>query len=115
MVHYWGGGVEWDNNVHVPVRTQAGQAHHTRAERSIMVHYWVGGVEWDNNVHVPVRTQAGQAHHTRAERSSWFTIGGVGVAGKNTYYVARPFFCQNLPYVAQTKNTFSHTLLTDTL
>ena len=32
-----GGGVGWDNNVHVPVHTQAGQAHHTRAARSSLL------------------------------------------------------------------------------
>ena len=94
-----GGGVGWggvrglDNNVHVPVRTQARQPHHTRAGGESLPlslpggPFWPlsspnppkrtypalplgggwGGVKgWDDNVHVPVRTQAGQPHHTRA-------------------------------------------------
>ena len=32
-----GGGVGWDNDVHVPVHTQARQAHHTRAARSSLL------------------------------------------------------------------------------
>ena len=32
--------------------------------------------------------------------------GGAGVAGKNTYYVARRVFRKNLPYVAQKKTKF---------
>ena len=39
------GGVGWDNNVHVPVHTQARQAHHTRAARSSW--FTIGGVGWD--------------------------------------------------------------------
>ena len=38
------GGVGWDNNVHVPVHTQARQAHHTRAARSSW--FTIGGVGW---------------------------------------------------------------------
>ena len=39
-----GGGVGWDNHVHVPVHTQARQAHHTRAARSSW--FTIGGVGW---------------------------------------------------------------------
>ena len=54
------GGVGWDNNVHVPVHTQARQ-------QALLFHHQLllgwGGVGWDNNVHVPVHTQARQPHH----------------------------------------------------
>jgi len=70
------GGVGWDNNVHVPVHTQARQPHHLSccpADTGTVVFRSVtggvgwggvgwGGVRWDNNVHVPVHTQAREPH-----------------------------------------------------
>ena len=95
MISYRWGGVGWDNNVHVPVHTQAPQPHHlsccpadTGAALSCFHDQlpvgwggvgW-GGVGWDNNVHVPVRTQAQQPHHLSCFmiRYRW---GGVGWTG----------------------------------
>ena len=60
IISYCWGGVGWDNNVHVPVYTQA-------REEAVVFHHQLllgwggagrGGVGWDNNVHVPVHTPA---------------------------------------------------------
>ena len=48
----------WDNNVHVPVHTQARPG--TALSSSATAGVGWGGVGWDNNVHVPVHTQARQ-------------------------------------------------------
>ena len=57
IINYCWGGVGWDNNVHVPVHTQAW-------EQAVVFHHQLllgwGGLGWDNNVHVPVHTQARQ-------------------------------------------------------
>ena len=77
----------WDNNVHVPVHTQAREEavvfhhqlllgwggiitfmfqythRHGNRQWSFIISYCWGGVGWDNNVHVPVHTPARQTHH----------------------------------------------------
>ena len=93
IISYWWGGVGWDNNVHVPVHTQARQPHHlscspadtgTALSSSVTAGVGWGGIK---NVHVPVHTQARQPHHlsccpadTGTALSSLVT-GGVGWGG----------------------------------
>ena len=117
-----GGGVGWDNNVHVPVHTQARQAHHTRAARSS----WFtiggvgcgvgGGVEWDNNVHVPVHTRTHTGTASSSHKSCTFIMvhywGGWGWQGKTRTMWRGPFFAKIYPTLRKKK---SHTLLTDIL
>ena len=97
----WGGGggwggVGWDDNVHVPMHTQAQQPHHLssrRAETGTALSWSVtGGVGWVNKVHVPMHTNAQQPHHFSCCRAltrtalSWSVtrgVGGVGGWGKN--------------------------------
>ena len=80
----WGGvgGLGWDNNVHVPVHTQA-------REQAVVFHHqlllgWggLGGVGWDNNVHVPAHTQARQQavvfHHQLLLGWGGLGWGGMG-------------------------------------
>ena len=68
----WGGvggwgGVGWDDNVHVPMHTQAQQPHQLSccwAETGTALLWSVtGGVGWVNKVHVPMHTDAQQPHH----------------------------------------------------
>ena len=57
----------WDDNVHVPMHTQAQQPHHLssrRAETGTALSWSVtGGVGWVNKVHVPMPAHAQQPHH----------------------------------------------------
>ena len=90
----WGGwgGVGWDDNVHVPMHTQAQQPHHLssrRAETGTALSWSVtGGVGWVNKVHVPMPAHAQQPHHlsccrapTRTALSWSVTLGGGGGGG----------------------------------
>ena len=62
-----GGGVGWDDNVHVPMHTQAQQPHHLSCcwEETGTALSWsvTGGVGWVNKVHVPMPAHAQQPHH----------------------------------------------------
>ena len=74
----------WDNNFHVPARTQALHPHHTSTAPSsykhctfMMVPYWGGlggwggvGVGRDNNIHVPARTSIAPSSHKHCTLTS---------------------------------------------
>ena len=86
------GGVGWDDNVHVPMHTQAQQPHHLSCcwEETGTALSWsvTGGVGWVNKVSVPMPAHAQQPHHlsccralTRTALSWSVTLGGVGVGG----------------------------------
>ena len=88
----WGGGVGWDDNVHVPMHTPAQQPHHLSCcwEETGTALSWsvTGGVGWVNKVHVPMPAHAQQPHHlsccralTRTALSWSITLGGVGWGG----------------------------------
>ena len=86
------GGVGWDDNVHVPMHTQAQQPHHLSCcwEETGTALSWsvTGGVGWVNKVHVPMPAHAQQPHHlsccralTRTALSWSVTLGGGGGGG----------------------------------
>ena len=86
-----GGGVGWDDNVHIPMHTQAQQPHHLSCcwEETGTALSWsvTGGVGWVKKVHVPMPAHAQQPHHLSCCRAltrialSWSVTRGVGGVG----------------------------------
>ena len=106
------GGVGWDDNVHVPMHTQAQQPHQLSccwAEAGTALSWSVtGGVGWVNKVHAPMPAHAQQPHHLSCCRAltrtalSWSVsrgvggLGGVGWGGMITFMFLCPHRHSNL-------------------